>query len=87
MFGTVPAAPSCHAAYHTWDMNRMMYPIHQQAFWKRGLPGPPHDPNSPYKRSGRPPSPSHTVSRPPGHYYSTPAQSHNQAAIYLFHHP
>ncbi|XP_055862801.1 serine/arginine repetitive matrix protein 2-like isoform X3 [Biomphalaria glabrata] len=86
MFGTVPAAPSCHAAYHTWDMNRMMYPIHQQAFWKRGLPGPPHDPNSPYKRSGRPPSPSHTVSRPPGHYYSTPAQSHNQAAIYLFHH-
>ncbi|KAK0058730.1 nuclear receptor corepressor 1-like isoform X8 [Biomphalaria pfeifferi] len=54
---------------------------------ERGLPGPPHDPNSPYKRSGRPPSPSHTVSRPPGHYYPTPAQSHNQAAIYLFHHP
>ncbi|KAK6968594.1 hypothetical protein BgiMline_028475, partial [Biomphalaria glabrata] len=52
-----------------------------------GLPGPQHDPNSPYKRSGRPPSPSHTVSRPPGHYYPTPAQSHNQGAIYMFHHP
>ncbi|XP_059147260.1 uncharacterized protein LOC131934989 isoform X3 [Physella acuta] len=45
----------------------------------RGLPGPPHDGNSPYKRTGRPQSPPHAVSRPSGHYYQAAAPSHNPA--------